>query len=158
MAKTDVFWEQRRPSLYIVRTLVLADDVSAVSLSNYFSYERLGRVTSSDSPLAVLTAEAALPFSVVPHLEIDVNARDIQDYESVAEFKRRWWNFFEDKLAQADPNFPDVIVTHEANIACTTKGIPVMPGGLIATYGNDKDFKLEPKIGAVLEDLDAGIE
>jgi hypothetical protein len=153
-----MLWNQRKPTLYIVRSLSLADDVSAIALSNYFSFERLGQVTASDNPLAVLTAEAALPFSVTPHLDLDAKARPKQEFETQEEFDLRWKEFLDDKIKErADTNFPPVIVTHDDNIAATTKATnAVMPGGIIAVYTDStKAVQLEPKLGAVLEDVDS---
>jgi hypothetical protein len=156
-----MFWEQRRPALYLVRSLSVKDDVSAIALSNYFSYETLGQVTASDNPLAVLTAEAALPFSVTPRLDLDAKARPKQEFETQEEFDKRWKEFLDEKIEQrADPNFPPVIITHDDNIAATTKAAnAVAPGGIIAVYTDaTKAVKLERKLGAVLEDIDASCE
>jgi hypothetical protein len=151
-----MYWD-RRPSLYLVRSTDDREYTNAVS--NFFSYERLGQVTTPDLPNSIQTAEAVLPYSMSLILDINQLARPQEDRESIEDFKSRWLGFYHTKLDEADPEFPTVIVAEELNIRVITNCIhAVQPGGVIAAYGSTKDVVLERKLGAVLEDQDAGCE
>jgi hypothetical protein len=112
----------KRPNVYVIRVPLEADLFeSKEEISNFFSFERIGPVIAPTANLALQVANAVVPHSEIPYIDINPDLDPGEDYRT------RWGNFLHTTLIRSNTDCPTVIVCESSEY-----GLP--QGGILAIY------------------------
>lgn len=136
--------------------------VEEVEAAAYFlSYERLGKVVTSDLSSAVATAEIIWNTGICSRPAILPGFRPTESVpdESREQYRLRLSVIF-GSLVQPKMRLPVVFVCYPSQISMIcdliSPGIPagdvVAPGGIIAIYHDGNKFEMDPRMGVIYSD------